>query len=164
LSLTPVERISITVVSNIPTSRFKKSESKFGKLHLDDKTGGHGFESELSSFEMRSSSTRRSGIFHISTLERRASVMLSKSASKGFSIDDASGDTVKGSLGDVTSKSSTAAGEPVRVQALAETESMDNFVHNADHLSFVVKDISTGGDVFGTDDNLTNDGSLGTRS
>jgi len=88
--------------------------------------------------------------------------MLSKSASKGFSIDDASGDTVKGSLGDVTSKSPTAAGEPVRVQALAETESMDNFVHNADHLSFVVHRFSSGSHEFSTDDSLTNDGSLGT--
>jgi hypothetical protein len=164
LSLTPVERISITVISNVPTSRFKESEGEFGHLHLDDKTGGHGFEGELSSFEVRSSGTRRSGIFHVSTLERRASVMLSKSAGKGFSIDNASRDTVKSSLGNVTSEGSTAAGEPVSVQTLAETESMDNFVHNTDHLSFVVKDISTGGEISGTDDNLTNDGSLGARS
>jgi len=90
--------------------------------------------------------------------------MLSKSASKRLSIDDSGSSTIESGTGDMTSESLTAAGEPVSVQALAETESVNNFMHNADHLSFVVKDISTGSDVFGTDDNLTNDGSLGTRS
>jgi len=97
LTLTPVERISIAVVRNVPTSRFKESEGEFGHLHLDDKTGGHGFVGELSSFEVRSGSTRRSGILHVSTLERRASEVLSKSAGKGLSIDDSSGITIKSS-------------------------------------------------------------------
>jgi len=57
LSLTPEERISIAVVSNIPTSGFEESKSEFGDLHLDNETGSHGFISELSSFEMGSSST-----------------------------------------------------------------------------------------------------------
>jgi len=164
LSLTPVERISETVVRNVPTSRFKESEGEFGHLHLDDKTGGHSFVSEVSSFEVRSSGTRRSGILHISTLERRASEMLSESAGKGFGIDDASCDTTKRSSGNVTSELLTGAGEPVSIQSLTETESVDNFVHNADHLSFVVKDVSTGSEVSGTDGNLTNDGSTSARS
>jgi len=164
LSFTPVVRISKAVIRNVPTSRFKESEGEFGHLHLDDKAGGHGFVSEMSSFEVRSSGTRRSGILHISTLERRASEMLSKSAGKGFSIDDASLDTIKSSRGNMTSELLTAAGEPVGIQSLAETESMDNFVHNADHLSFMVKDVSTGSEVSGTDGNLTTDGSTRARS
>jgi len=37
-------------------------------------------------------------------------------------------------------------------------------VHNADHLSFVVKDISSGGKVSSTNDGLGNNTSSGTRS
>jgi len=137
LSLTPEERISIAVVSNIPTSGFEESKGEFGNLHLDNETGGHSFIGELSSFEVRSSSTRRSGVFHVGTLERRAAEMLSKSASKGFSIDDASFDTTESSASDVTSELPTTACEPVRVQTLAETKSMDDLVHDADHLLFM---------------------------
>jgi len=88
--------------------------------------------------------------------------VLSKSASEGFSIDDASSDTVKRSRGNVSGEGLTAASEPMSVQSLTETKSMDNFVHNADHLSFVGKRISSGSEILGTDDSLTNDGSLGT--
>jgi len=90
--------------------------------------------------------------------------MLSKSASKGFSIDDASFDTTESSASDVTSELPTTACEPVRVQTLAETESVDNFMHNTDHLSFVVKDIGTGSEISSTESNLTSNGSTGTRS
>jgi len=57
LSLTPEERISIAVVSNIPTSRFEESEGEFGNLHLDNEARGHSFVGELSSFEVGTSST-----------------------------------------------------------------------------------------------------------
>jgi len=165
LALTPNERISITsVVRNVPTSRFKESEGEFGYLHLVDKAGGHGFVSELSSFEVRSSSTRRSGIFHVSSLETRASEMLSKSTSEGFSIDNASRDTAKRSRSNVTGEGLTTASEPAAIQALTETKSVNNFMHNADHVLFVEKSIRSGTNVFGTDDSLTNDRSLGTRS
>jgi len=113
LSLTPIERISITVVGDVPTSRFEESEGEFGNLHLVDETGGHSFEGELSSFEVRSSSTRRSRILHISSLETRATIMLSKSASEGFSINDRSRDTAKSSLGKVARELLTTAIEPV---------------------------------------------------
>jgi len=113
--LTPEVRISIAVVRNVPTSRFKDSKGEFGHLHLDNKTGGHSFVSELSSFEVRTGSTRRSGVLHVSSLEARASEMLSKSAGEGFSIDDASSDTIKFSRSDVTGESLTTAGEPVAV-------------------------------------------------
>jgi len=84
-------------------------------LHLDDKTGGHSFVSELSSFEVRTGSTRRSGVLHVSSLDAIASEMLSKSAGEGLSIDDASSYAVKFSSSDVTSESLTTAGEPIRV-------------------------------------------------
>jgi len=58
LSLTPVERISIAVVSNVPTSRFEEGEGELRHLHLIDKTRGHSFISELSSFEVGASGTR----------------------------------------------------------------------------------------------------------
>jgi len=161
--LTPVVRISITiVVRNKPTSRLKDSKREFGNLHLGDQTGGHSFVSELSSFEVRSSSSRRSGILHVSSLKSRATEMLSKSASERFSIEDASSDTVKRSSGNVTSEDLTAAREPMRIQTLTETKSVNDLVHNADHLSFVIKRFSSGSEVSGTDDSLTNDRSLGT--
>jgi len=165
LSLTPEVRIGVTsVVRNVPTSRLKDSEGELGELHLDDKAGSHSFVSKLSSFEVRSRGTRRSGILHVSSLESRASKVGSKSAGKGFSIDNSSSNTVKSSLLNVASEGLATASEPVRVQAIAETKSVDNFVHNADHLSFVGKDISSGSEISGTDDGLTNDGSIGSRS
>jgi hypothetical protein len=116
LSLTPVVRISITiVVRNEPTSRLEDSKGEFGQLHLDDETGGHSFVSELPSFEVRSSSSRRSGILHVSSLEIRAAEVLSKSASEGFSIDNASSDTVKTGRSNVTGEGLTAASEPVSI-------------------------------------------------
>jgi len=62
----------------------------------------------------------------------------------------------------VTGEGLTAASEPMSIQSLTETESMDDFVHNTDHLSFVVHWFSSRSDVFGTDDSFTNDRSLGT--
>jgi len=163
LSLTPVVGISITiVVRNEPTSRFKNSKGEFRNLHLGNEAGGHSFVSELSSFEVRSSSSRRSGILHVSSLESRATEMLSKSVGKGLSIDNASRHTIKSSRSKVTGKGLTAAREPMSIQSLTETKSMDDFVHNTDHLSFVVHWFSSRSEVLGTDDSFTNDRSLGT--
>jgi len=156
-----VERISVAVVRNVPTSRFKESEGEFRELHLDDKTGSHTFEGELSSFEVRSSGTGRSSVLHISTLESRTAEVSSKSAGKRFSIDDSSGHAIKSSRSDVTGESLTTAGQPLSVKTLAETKSMDNFVHDADHLLFMQKDVSGGLDVGSTDDSLADKGSLG---
>jgi len=165
LSLTPGKVISITiVVRNVPTSRFKESKGEFRELHLINETGSHSFESELSSFEVRSHSTRRSGILHISSLESRTSEVGSKSAGKRLSIDDSSSGTTKSSRGNVTSKGLAAASQPTTVQALAESESMNNFVHNADHVLFMQQGISSGLDVGRTDDSLTYEGSVGSRS
>jgi len=61
----------------------------------------------------------------------------SKLAGKGFSINDFSSRTIKSGTGNVASHGSSTASEPVRVQASTETEGMDDFVHNADHLSLV---------------------------
>jgi len=163
LALTPVVGISITiVVRNEPTSRFKDSKGEFGNLHLGDETGSHSFVSELSSFEVRSGSSRRSGILHVSSLERRATEMLSKSASEGLSIDNASSHTIKTGRSNVSGEGFTATSEPVSIQSLTETKSVDNFMYNADHLSFVIHGFSSGSEEFSTDDSLTNDGSLGT--
>jgi hypothetical protein len=159
-----VERISILVVRNVPTSRFKESEGEFRHLHLVDETRSHSFKSKLSSFEVRSSSTRRSGVLHVSSLETGATEVLSKSTSKGFSVDNTSSGTIKLSRSNVTSKFSTAAIEPGAVQTLAETKSMDNFVHNTDHVLFVVKNIRSGLDVLHTDLNVTNNRSSRSRS
>jgi len=137
LSLTPDERISIAVVGNIPTSRFEEGKSELGHLHLDNETGSHGFIGELSSFEVRSSSTGRSSIFHVGTLEIRATKVGSELASKRFSIDDAGRDTIKSSSSDMASELLTTTGEPVGVKTFTETESMNNFVHNADHVLFM---------------------------
>jgi len=107
-----MERISIAVVSSIPTSGFEESKGEFGNLHLDNETGGHSFIGELSSFEVRSSSTRRSGVFHVGTLERRATIMLSKLAGKRFSIDNTGSNTTEFSRSNVTSKLLATSSQP----------------------------------------------------
>jgi len=82
LTLTPGERIRITiVVRNVPTSRFEDGKSEFGGLHLVNKSGSHDFVGELSSFKVRTSGTRGTRVFHISTLEIRTSEVLSESGS-----------------------------------------------------------------------------------
>jgi len=104
---------------------------------LGDKTGSHTFISELSSFEVRSSSTRRTGVFHVSTLKSRATEMLSKSTGKRFSIDDLSGSTTESSRGNVTSEGLTTGSKPLAVQTVTETESVNDLMHDADHVLFV---------------------------
>jgi len=104
---------------------------------LGDKTGSHTFKGELSSFEVRASSTRRTGVFHVSTLERRTSEVLSKSASKGFGIDDNSSSTTETSGSNVAGEGLTAASEPSGEQTLGETESVDDLVHDADDVLFM---------------------------
>jgi len=88
--------------------------------------------------------------------------MGSKSASKRLSIDDSSSDTAKRSRGDMTSEGSTTASQPVLVQRLAETKSMDDFVHDADHVLLMLHGISSGLDVCSTDGSSSNERSLGT--
>jgi hypothetical protein len=90
--------------------------------------------------------------------------VISKLGGKRFSIDNSSTDTIKSSRSNMTSEGLTTASEPVRVQSITETESMDYFVHNADHLSFMSQDISSGGKVSSTDGSLTNNGSTRARS
>jgi len=165
LTLTPNKGISITIViRNVPTSRFKKSEGEFGHLHLVNKAGSHGFEGELSSFEVRSTSTRSSVIFHISSLESRASEVISKPTSEGFSINNASRDTSKRSSDNVTGEGLTTASEPTAIEALAETETVDDFMHDTDHILLMKKRISSGTNVVSTDDSLTNNRSFSSSS
>lgn len=164
LSLTPVVRISIVVIGNVPTSGFEESESKFGNLHLTNETRGHSFVSELSSLEVRSSSTGGTSVLHVSTLKSRAAEVRSKLASKGFSTNNTSLDTIESGIRDDVTELLTARVEPVTIKSLTETEGMDDFVHNADHLSFVIQDISSGGKISSTDDSLTDKGSTSARS
>jgi hypothetical protein len=110
-----VERIGIAVVSNIPTSRFKESEGKLRHLHLVDQTRGHGFVGELSSLEVGTGSTRRSGVFHVGTLESRAAEVLSESASKRLNVEDSGTDTSESGRSDVPSEGLSTASEPARV-------------------------------------------------
>jgi len=156
LSLTPVVRISVVVVRNVPTSGFEESKSNFGDLHLTNETRGHSFVGELSSLEMRSSSTGGTSVLHISTLKSRAAEVRSKLASKGFSIKDTSANTIESGIRDDVTELLTVRVEPVTVESLTETEGVNDFVHNADHLSFVVQDISGGGKISSTDGSLTN--------
>jgi len=130
---------------------------------LGNETGSHHLVGELSSFEVGTSGTGGAGVLHVSTLEGRATEMLSQSTGKRFSVDNSSGGTIKLSRGDVTGEGSTAASKPVAVQALRETKGMDDLVHDADHLLFVEKDIGSGLHVVSTDDSLTDKGSLGAR-
>jgi len=131
---------------------------------LTDQTGSHDFISELSSLEVRTSGTRRTRVFHVSTLESRTSEVLSESGGKRLSIDDYSSGTTKASRLDVTSEGLTAASEPFAVQTLGETESMDNLVHDADHLLFVQHGIGGYLHVGSTDGDSTYKGSLGSGS
>jgi len=164
ISLSPAVLISIAVVSNIPTSGFEESKSEFRRLHLINQTRGHDFVSELSSFEMATSSTRRTSIFHISTLERGAAEVASKLGGKRLSINDLGSITIESSRSDMTSESLTVAVEPVAEQTVTETKSVDDFMHNADHVSFVKHDIRSGIHVSTTDGSVSEKRSLGTRS
>jgi len=161
LSLSEVELVSVVVVGDVPTSRFEESKGELRDLHLVDEAGSHDFEGELSSFEVRTSSTRTTSVFHVSTLKSRASEEASKSGGKRRSVDDDSGVTIESSRGDVTGKSSAAASKPFAVQALGETESVDDLMHDTDHVLFVEEDIGGGTHVVSGDGGLTNKGSLG---
>jgi len=87
----------------------------------------------------------------------------SKLTSKGFSIDDASSNATKSSTSDVTSEDLTTASQPTRVQSLTETKTVDNFMHDTDHVLLMSQDISGSRDVVGTDNSFTNNRSLSTR-
>jgi len=113
LSFTPCERISNGVVGNVPTRTFEEGKGEFGELHLGDKTGSHTFISELSSFEVGTSGTRRTTVFHVSTLESGTSEVLSESAGKGFSVDDNGSSTTEAGRGNVAGEGLTAASEPL---------------------------------------------------
>jgi len=63
--------------------------------------------------------------------------VLSKSASKGFSIDDNGSSTIKSSGSNVAGEGLTAASEPSGEQTLGESESVDDLVHDADDVLFV---------------------------
>jgi len=164
LSFSEVEFISVVVVGNVPTGRFEESKGELGSLHLVDKTGSHDFEGELSSFEVRSSGTGTTTVFHVSTLKSRASEEASKSGGKRRGVDDYGSSTIKSSRSDVTGESLTTASQPLAVQTLGETESVDNLMHDTDHVLFVEEDIRSGSHVVSRDGSLTNKGSLGTRS
>jgi len=131
---------------------------------LGDKTGSHTFISELSSFEVGTSGTRRTTVFHVSTLESGTSEVLSESAGKGFSVDDNGSSTTEAGRGNVAGEGLTAASEPLVEQTLGETESVDDLMHHADHVLFVNQDISSSLNVIATDGGSTDKGSLGSRS
>jgi len=137
LSLTPPETISHAVISNIPTRAFQKSKSELGDLLLVDETGSHDFEEEDLTFEVRTSSSRASTVFHIGTLKSRAAEVLSKHASKGFDVYDSGGSTIESSGRDVSSQSFTIAVKEMLVETRSKTKSMGKFVDHTDHVLFM---------------------------
>jgi len=153
--------VSIAVVSNIPASGFEDTKSELRELHLVHETGGHTFVSILSSFEVGTSSTRRTSIFHVSTLKARATEVASDHRGKRFSIDNNSSCAIKNSRFNMTSEGSTVAIEPVMVQAVTETKSMDNFMHDTDHVSFMQENITSRFQIFSTDGGMTDKRSIG---
>jgi hypothetical protein len=153
LSLTPVIVISVAVIRSIPTSTFKESKSERRHLHVVDQTRSHDFVSELSSFEVGTSSTRGTRVFHIGTLKSRATEMLSKLGSKRFNNDNLASSTVKSSRRDGHTLE-------VLIQTVGESEGMDNFMHNTHHVLFMEKNISGFLEVVSVDSNITNQRSL----
>jgi len=137
LTLTPVERISVTVVGDVPAGTFQESKSELGVDLLIDKTGGHSFVTEMSLFEVRTSSTRATTVFHVSTLKSRATVMLSELRSKGFNVQDKSVSTIELTSASVSLKSLTLRVNELAELALSETKDVEDFMDDADHILFV---------------------------
>jgi len=137
LTLTPVERISIAVVRDVPAGTFKESKGELRVDLLVDKTGGHSFEAEVLLFKVRTSSTRATTVFHVSTLKSRASEMVSELGGKGSNVQDSGGTTIDRSSSNVTSKLLTAAVNKAGVHVLSKTEDMGKFMHHADHVLFM---------------------------
>jgi hypothetical protein len=130
---------------------------------LVNKTGSHELVREDLSFEVRTSSSRASAVFHVSTLKSRAAEMLSKHTGKGLNINYSGSTTHKTSGFDMTTKLSTIAVNETTVHTLGKTENVNNFVDHAYHILFVKKDVSSGLNELATDDSTTDKGSVGTR-
>jgi len=63
----------------------------------------------------------------------------------------------------VAGKSFTAGSEPLRIQTLGHTETVNDLVHHADHVLLVQQNIGSGLNVIGGDNDSGEDGSLSTR-
>jgi len=154
LSLAVVVVVSHAVVSDVPAGTFEEGEGELGYGLIVDKTRSHGFGAELSSFEVGTSSSRGTGVLHVSTLESRASEMVSESSSEGFSDEDLAGTTAERGGGD-------GGSSEVLVQTGGETEGMGDFVDHADHILFVEKNVAGFLDEGSVDSGKGNGGSLG---
>jgi len=115
LTFTEVELVSIAIVGNIPTSGLEDSKRELGHLHLHDETGGHDLGTELSSLEVGTVGTRTTSVFHVGTLQSRATVVLSESTGNRFSVNDSGSVTSKGGRLDVAGESSAAGSKPLRI-------------------------------------------------
>lgn len=163
-TLTPPETISVAVVRNPPAGTFQKSKSELRDLLLVLETTGHELPREKGLFEVGTSSSRASTVFHVSTLQGGASEVASESAGKGFNVQDSGSSTVERTRYDVTRESLTTAVDETTVHALSKTESVSKFVHHADHILFVEKRILSGFDKGSTDGSLTGKRSSGSTS
>jgi len=107
-------------------------------LHVVDKTGSHELKTgEDSTFEMVSSSTRSTSVLHVSTLEARATEMVSKHSSQRFSSEDGAGVTSKLGSSNKSTLFLAVGVKERRVQVAGETERVSNFVHHTDHVLLV---------------------------
>jgi len=107
-------------------------------LHLVDEVGSHGFETEVSTFEVRTSnSTSGSVVFQVSTLEARATEMVSESLGKRSNVKDVGGITIEGGSGDVALEGSAVSIDELGEETGTETESVGQFVHNSVHVLFM---------------------------
>jgi len=76
------------MVGDVPTRSFKESKSELRVALSIDKTRSHGLKDEHSSFEMVTSSSRASTVFHESTFKSGTSEESSQSLSKRRDIKD----------------------------------------------------------------------------
>jgi len=144
LTLTEIVRISVAVVRDVPASTFEHGEGELTERLLVNQTGSHGLEGEESSFEMGTSGSGTSTVFHVSTLHSAATKELSDSASQRSNINDLGGLSTDGTSLDVTSQNLAAGAQEVLVETRAETESVGQFVHDHVDVLFVQKNVGAG--------------------
>jgi len=107
-------------------------------LHFVNKAGGHELKTgEDSTFEMVSGSTRSTSVLHVSTLEARATEVISEHTSQRFSSKNKTGSTVKTSSGSKAALLLTVGVKERGVQVAGETEGVSDFVHHTDHVLFM---------------------------
>lgn len=137
LALAEPVAISIIVIGFVPARTFEHGKGELTVRLLVDESRSHGLEGIMSSFEVRTSGGGTSTVFHISTLQSRATKEGLKSGGKGINVDNCRSRSVQSGRSNVARKSITIIVNEIRVKAASETKSMGDFVQDHVDVLFV---------------------------